>query len=385
MRVFLTVLDSFGIGAMADADKFGDVGANTLKSISKSSFLNIPNLIKCGLGNIDGVSSIPKSDTPTGIYGKMAEKSTGKDTTVGHWEISGIVSEYPMPTYENGFPCEIISEFEKLSGYGVICNKPYSGTQVIYDYGREHLETGKLIVYTSADSVFQIAAHEDLVPPKKLYEICMIARKMLVGKHGVGRVIARPFIGEFPNFKRTANRRDFSLEPPKETMLDALYRAGLDVISIGKIYDIFVGRGITSYQLTHSNNEGIDALISLMNTDFCGLCFTNLVDFDMLYGHRNDIDGYAKALSEFDARLPDMLSLLRDDDIFIITADHGCDPGDTSTDHTRELVPLLVLGKGLKSQNIGQVDGFNSVAKTITELFGVDFECDGQSLTSYLR
>lgn len=385
MRVFLTVLDSFGIGAMPDAHKFGDEGANTLKSVASSSFLEIPNLIKCGLGNIDGVNSIQKADTPVGVYGKMAEKSMGKDTTVGHWEIAGIVSKNPMPTYENGFPSEVISEFERLSGYGVICNKPYSGTQVIYDYGREHLETGKLIVYTSADSVFQIAAHEDLVPPKKLYEICKIARKMLVGKHGVGRVIARPFVGEFPNFTRTANRRDFSLEPPKETMLDALCRGGLDVISIGKIYDIFVGRGITKYMLTHSNTEGINTLLSVMDTDFCGLCFTNLVDFDMLYGHRNDAKGYAQALNEFDAMLPTMIAKLRDDDIFIITADHGCDPGDASTNHTREFVPILVLGKGVKPKNIGQVDGFGTIAKTITELFGIDFECDGQSLASYLR
>ncbi len=385
MRVFLTVLDSFGIGALDDAHLFGDSGANTLKSISSSKYLSIPNLIRCGLGNIDGVDSIKKTDTPLGIYGKLAEKSMGKDTTVGHWEISGIVSKSPMPTYENGFPSEVISEFERLTGYGVICNKPYSGTQVIYDYGREHLETGKLIVYTSADSVFQIACHEDLVPIEKLYEICRIARKMLVGKHGVGRVIARPFVGEFPNFKRTANRRDFSLEPPSKTILDALMSAGLDTISIGKIYDIFAGRGISEYYLTHSNAEGIDTLLNVMEKDFFGLCFTNLVDFDMLYGHRNDIDGYARALSEFDARLPIMLEKLRDDDIFIITADHGCDPGDISTDHTREFVPLLVLGKGITPKNVGQVDGFGSIAKTIAELFGVNFDCDGTSLAHYLR
>ncbi len=385
MRVFLTVLDSFGIGALPDAHRFGDSGASTIKSVSSSSFLDIPNLIKCGLGNIDGVECIEKTDTPQAVFGKLAEKSMGKDTTVGHWEISGIISKNPMPTYENGFPSEVISKFEALTGYGVICNKPYSGTQVIYDYGREHLETGKLIVYTSADSVFQIAAHEDLVPPNKLYEICKIARKMLTGEHGVGRVIARPFVGEFPNFKRTANRRDFSLEPPSKTMLDALCDTKLDVISIGKIYDIFAGRGITKFHLTHSNTEGIDTLLSVMDTDFLGLCFTNLVDFDMLYGHRNDIDGYARALSEFDASIPSIIKKLRDDDIFIITADHGCDPGDISTDHTREFVPLLVLGKGILPKNIGQVDGFDCIAKTITELFCVDYECEGSSLLSYLR
>ena len=375
MRVFLTVLDSFGIGALPDAPSFGDEGVNTLKSISTSEKLYIPNLIRCGLGNIDGVDCIKKCDTPLGIYGRLAEKSNGKDTTVGHWEIAGIVSENPMPTYKNGFPSEVISEFERLSGYGVLCNLPYSGTKVIMDYGKEHLRTGKLIVYTSADSVFQIAAHEDLVPPKKLYEICKIARKMLTGKHGVGRVIARPFTGEYPNFVRTANRRDFSLEPPAKTILDALLHAGLDTISIGKIYDIFVSRGIKSYTLTHSNAEGIEELIKIMSTDFSGLCFTNLVDFDMLYGHRNDIDGYASALSEFDLALGKIIPMLRDDDVFIITADHGCDPGDISTDHTREYVPILILKKGVKAKNIGTVYGFDTIASTIASLFGVDFNC----------
>ena len=384
MRVFLTVLDSFGVGYLDDAKKFGDEGANTLKSVSTSKNLSIPNLISLGLGNIDGINCIDKADTPLGVFGKIKELSQGKDTTVGHWEIAGLVSKNPMPTYPNGFPQEVITQFERLTGYGVLCNLPYSGTKVIYDYGREHLETGKLIVYTSADSVFQIAAHEGLVPPCKLYEICKIARKMLVGEHGVGRVIARPFVGEFPNFVRTVNRRDFSLEPFSDTLLDILSKNGKNVISIGKIYDIFAGRGITEHYLTHSNNEGILKLDEMLSKDFDGLCFTNLVDFDMLYGHRNDIDGYASALSEFDLALGKMLPQLRDDDVFIITADHGCDPGDISTDHTREYVPILIFKKGIKPENLGTVSGFSAIAKTIAQIFGIDFECSDVSLKSYL-
>ena len=381
MRIFLTVLDSFGVGMLPDADKFGDNGANTLKSVISSGALDIPSLIKCGLGNIDGVENLEKCDTPLGAFGKIAEKSMGKDTTVGHWEIAGVVSKKPLPTYPNGFPREVLDEFTKRTGYGVLCNKPYSGTQVIADYGGEHLDTGKLIVYTSADSVFQIVAHEDLLPPEKLYEVCRIAREMLCGEHGVGRVIARPFEGSYPNFKRTANRRDFSLEPTGKTMLDAISGAGLDVISIGKIYDIFASRGITKYYLTHSNTEGIEALLSVMKQDFCGLCFTNLVDFDMLYGHRNDPVGYAVALNEFDTCLGTALSLLRDDDVFIITADHGCDPGDISTDHTREYVPILILGKSIKAKNLGTLDSFSVIASTVTKLLGVEYECGARSLT----
>ena len=379
-RIFLTVLDSFGVGYLPDADKFGDMGANTLKSISVSSKFNIPNLIKCGLGNIDGVDYIEKCDTPLGIYGRLREKSAGKDTTVGHWEIGGVVSSSPLPTYPNGFPDDVLNEFTVLTGYGVLCNKPYSGTQVINDYGKEHLETGKLIIYTSADSVFQIAAHEDLVPIEKLYSVCEIARKMLKGKHGVGRVIARPFTGEYPNFKRTASRRDFSLEPTGKTVLDALLEKGFDVISVGKISDIFAHRGISEYYLTHSNTEGIAKMLEIMDKDFQGLCFTNLVDFDMLYGHRNDVDGYASALSEFDMCIPEIIKRLRDDDIYIITADHGCDPGDVSTDHTREYVPVIVLGKNVKSKNIGTVDYFSSIAKTVSNIFNLDYECDGEGV-----
>ncbi len=384
-RIFLTVLDSFGVGYLPDADKFGDMGANTLKSVTKSKKLNIPNLIKCGLGNIDGVDCLEKCDTPLGIYGRLREKSMGKDTTVGHWEIGGIVSENPLPTYPDGFPEDVLDEFTRLTGYGVLCNKPYSGTQVIMDYGKEHIETGKLIIYTSADSVFQIAAHEDLVPIEKLYSVCKIARKMLVGKHGVGRVIARPFIGSYPDFKRTANRRDFSLEPTSKTVLDALYEKSFDVISVGKIYDIFAHRGISEYYLTHSNTEGISKMLEIMDRDFNGLCFTNLVDFDMLYGHRNDIDGYASALSEFDLCIPEIMKRLRDDDIYIITADHGCDPGDVSTDHTREYVPIIVLGKNLSQKNIGTVECFSTIAKTISDLFALEYKCEGTSLANLIN
>ena len=383
-RIFLTVLDSFGVGYLPDADKFGDIGANTLKSVTKSKKLNIPNLIRCGLGNIDGVDCLEKCDTPLGIYGRLREKSMGKDTTVGHWEIGGIVSNNPLPTYPDGFPNEVLDEFTRLTGYGVLCNKPYSGTQVIADYGKEHMETCKLIIYTSADSVFQIAAHESLVPIEKLYSVCEIARKMLVGKHGVGRVIARPFIGEYPNFKRTANRRDFSLEPTGKTVLDALYEKDFDVISVGKIYDIFAHRGISEYYLTHSNTEGIAKMLEIMDSDFNGLCFTNLVDFDMLYGHRNDVDGYASALSEFDLCIPEIMKRLKDDDIYIITADHGCDPGDVSTDHTREYVPIIILGKNLCSKNIGTIEYFSTVAKTIGDLFKVGYECEGTSLADLI-
>ena len=384
-RIFLTVLDSFGIGYLPDADLFGDFGANTLKSITKSEKLNIPNLIKCGLGNIDGVDCIEKTDTPIGIYGRLKEKSMGKDTTCGHWEIGGIVSNNPLPTYPDGFPKEVLDEFTRLTGYGVLCNKPYSGTQVIMDYGKEHLETGKLIIYTSADSVFQIAAHEDLLPIEKLYSVCKIARKMLVGKHGVGRVIARPFIGSYPDFKRTANRRDFSLEPPEKTILDALRDKKYNVISIGKIYDIFAHRGISEYHLTHSNSEGISKMLEVMDSDFNGLCFTNLVDFDMLYGHRNDVEGYASALSEFDLCIPEIIEKLRDDDIYIITADHGCDPGDISTDHTREYVPIIVLGKNLIGTNVGTVECFSSIAKTVSDLFNLEYECEGSSLANLIN
>ena len=372
-RVFLIVLDSFGIGALPDAHLFGDSGANTLKSISSSAKFNIPNLTKCGIGNIDGVDFLEKTDTPLGFFARCAEISKGKDTTVGHWEIGGVISESPMPTFPNGFDKEIISEFEKRTKRRVICNKPYSGTEVIKDFGREHLETGALIVYTSADSVFQIAAHTDVVPLEELYRYCQIAREMLSGKWGVGRVIARPFDGEYPNFVRSTKRRDFSLAPTGKTVLDALKESGHDVISVGKINDIFAGCGITQKYKTSSNLEGIKTTIELLGKDFSGLCFTNLVDFDMVYGHRNDIDGYASAISEFDSFLPEIIGGLKDEDLLIITADHGCDPGDTSTDHTREYVPLFIIGKCCEPKNLGTIPSYSIVAKIISDYFGLDY------------
>ena len=366
-RIFLIVLDSFGIGNAPDAEKFGDLGANTLKSVSKSEKFNILNLKKLGICNIDGVESDDYT-SPVGKFGALEELSQGKDTTIGHFEISGIISEKPMPTYPNGFPDEIIKEFEKQTGCGTLCNQTYSGTQVIADYGEEHIKTGKLIVYTSADSVFQIAAHTDIVPIEKLYEYCKIARNILVGEHAVGRVIARPFNGEYP-FTRTADRHDFSVEPPENTMLDKLSENNFDVISVGKIADIFAHRGITEKYYTHSNNEGMSKTLELLSNDFKGLCFTNLVDFDMKYGHRRDTQGYANAISEFDNWLNDFIPKMKNDDLLIITADHGCDPDYSGTDHTREQVPLLIHSKNIEPQNLGTIKGYDYISKVILENF----------------
>lgn len=379
-RVFLIVLDSLGIGAMEDAAKYGDEGANTLKSISQSDEFVCYNLKQLGFCNIEGVDYLDKAENPTAAYCRLSELSNGKDTTIGHWEISGIVSEKPLPTYKDGFPREIIDEFSKRTGRGILCNKPYSGTEVIKKYGEEHIKTGDLIVYTSADSVFQIAAHENIVPVEQLYEYCKIAREILKGEHGVGRVIARPFVGSDGNFTRTSNRHDFSLEPPSQTMLDAISDAQLDSIAVGKIYDIFASRGITEHVYTGGNTDGMLKTDTYLDKDFNGLCFVNLVDFDMLYGHRNDTDGYAKALTEFDKWLPSALSRLSDDDIMIITADHGCDPGYTkSTDHTREYVPLLVYGKHIKPVNLNTRAGFCDIGKTICDYLKVDNNIKGTS------
>ncbi len=380
-RVFLIVLDSFGCGEMPDADKFGDAGANTLKSVASSKLFKAPNLLKLGLFNIDGVTEEPKESDPSGLYGRLAEASQGKDTTTGHWEIAGIQSKVPFPTYPNGFPQDVLDEFSKAVGRGVLCNKTYSGTVVINDYGDEHVKTGDLIVYTSADSVFQIAAHEDVVPLEELYDICRKARKILVGKHGVGRVIARPFVGTNGNYTRTAHRHDFSLEPTGVTMLDQLKAAGRDVLAIGKINDIFAGKGITEYTYTSGNPEGIDRTIEWMDRDFDGLCFVNLVDTDMIYGHRRDIDGYAKAISYFDDHLPAIFGKMRDEDILMITADHGCDPGYTATtDHTREYIPLLVYGKNVKPGNLGTRDTFTDIGATVLEYLGLKPEFPGRSI-----
>ena len=378
-RIFLIVLDSFGIGEEPDAAAFGDVGANTLRSCAKSGEFSMPNLLKAGFGNLDGVDFLPKTETPTAAVCRLQERSNGKDTTIGHWEIAGIVTNRPLPTYPNGFPVEVLDEFSRRTGRGVLCNLPYSGTKVIADYGREHLQTGKLIVYTSADSVFQIAAHESLVPPEQLYEYCRIARDILQGEHGVGRVIARPFEGEWP-FTRTPRRHDFSLEPPEKTLLDMVKDAGKDVIAVGKIHDIFAGRGMTEFTYTTSNADGMAQTLALAERDFTGLCFVNLVDYDMLYGHRRDRDGYARALREFDAWLPGFLQKLGEDDAVILTADHGCDPDFTAhTDHTREYVPMVTLGKRVKPVDLGTRLGFCDIAATAAELLGVPYTGQGSS------
>ena len=371
-RVFLVVLDSFGIGAAPDAAAFGDAGANTLRGVANTGILSLPNLTDFGLGSIDGVDSIDKVAAPRAQIARLQERSMGKDTTTGHWEMAGIISDAPMPTFPEGFPRELMDEFEAAVGRGTLCNLPYSGTDVIRDYGKEHVETGKLIVYTSADSVFQVAAHEDIVPVEELYEICRTARKMLKGKYGVGRVIARPFIGTAPDFKRTENRRDFSLVPPADTMLNKLSGSGFDVIGVGKIGDIFAMSGITETFPTHNNTEGMEKTTELLDRDFNGLCFVNLVDFDMKYGHRQDAIGYANALNEFDAWLGNTVPALRADDTLIITADHGCDPTDNSTDHTREYVPFFVYGSGVSPENLGTILGFDHVSKTVYKLLGME-------------
>lgn len=378
-RVFLMVLDSVGIGAEPDADRFGDVGSNTMRSISHSARFHIDNLLRAGLGNIDGLSFLGRCGSPLAAVARMQEASAGKDTTIGHWEIAGLYSGTPLPTYPHGFPSEVLDAFTRETGRGVLCNKPYSGTDVIRDYGDEHVRTGSLIVYTSADSVFQIAAHEDVVPLGQLYEYCRAARKLLTGAHAVGRVIARPFIGSSGHYTRTANRRDFSLEPTGYTVLDALKDAGRDVIAVGKISDIFAGRGITRTVATHGNQEGMAVSQAMLDEPFSGLCFINLVDFDMLYGHRNDVDGYAAALTDFDRWLPGFVGRMQEDDVLIVTADHGCDPGDISTDHTREYTPLLVFGRRIRPVNLGTRRTFSDIAATVADMLDVAYQTAGVS------
>ncbi len=382
-RVFLIVLDSFGIGAMPDAPAFGDVNVNTLASCAATGKLKISNMVAAGLGNIDGVECLPKADAPVGAYARLTERSMGKDTTIGHWEIAGLISPDPLPTYPEGFPEEVLEPFRQATGRGILANAPWSGTAVIEKYGEAHMKTGDLIVYTSADSVFQIAAHEDIVPLEQLYEYCRIARKILVGKHGAGRVIARPFVGAPGSFKRTANRHDFSLEPPKQTLLDALKAAGHASIGVGKIYDIFAGVGVTEHVYNKSNADGMDHAMDYAGQEFTGLCFVNLVDFDMNFGHRRDAEGYAAALEEFDAWLPGFLEKMGPEDVVMITADHGCDPGYTATtDHTREYVPLLVLGKAVKPVNLGTRASFADIAATVAQLLGVDYDTPGVSFAA---
>lgn len=388
-RVFLIVLDSFGIGEEPDAAKFGDHGVNTLRSVSGSLAFSAPNLTQLGLFNIDGVGCGTPVSAPSGAFARLQERSNGKDTTIGHWEIAGLVSPKALPTYPNGFPDEVIREFSQKTGRGVLCNKPYSGTEVIKDYGEEHLRTGSLIVYTSADSVFQIAAHEAVVPLEELYRDCQIAREMLQGDHGVGRVIARPFVGtNAANFKRTSNRHDFSITPPRATMLDEISAAGLDMIAVGKINDIFDGRGATRAIRTKNNDDGMRVTLSLAAEDFHGLAFINLVDFDMLYGHRRDIPGYAAAISAFDRWLPDFLAQLKPDDLLMITADHGCDPAYlATTDHTREYVPWLITGQAVQpGVNLGTLQGFGNIAATVCAALNVPTQADGESqLAKFLK
>ena len=378
-RVFIIVLDSVGIGYLPDSYLFGDENTNTLKSCYNTGLLDIPNLEKSGLGNIEGCCYLKLVENPCASYGRCSELSAGKDTTTGHWEIAGLVTDKPFPTYPDGFPEEIIREFENKTGKKVLCNKPYSGTEVLKDYGDEHIKTGNLIVYTSADSVFQIAACEDVVPIEKLYEYCRIAREILKGKHAVCRVIARPFVLQDGKFVRTNNRRDFSLAPHGKTLLDVIKQEGKDCISVGKINDIFACAGITRDTDSHGNTECMQKTLEMLREDFDGICFVNLVDFDSSYGHRNDAIGYAKELNRFDRHLGEILPLLKSDDLLIITADHGCDPADESTDHTREYTPLLVFGKKIKSVNLGTRCGFCDIAATVAEYLGIEYNLCGKS------
>ena len=369
-RVFLIVLDSVGIGELPDAANFGDAGSNTIGAIRNHPNFHCPNLEALGLFNIEGVGGGVAA--PKASFARMREMSMGKDTTIGHWEIAGIVSPQPLPTYPNGFPADLIAEFEKRTGRKTICNLPYSGTDVIRDYGDEHCKTGALIVYTSADSVFQIAAHEDIVPVPELYRYCEIARELLTGEHAVGRVIARPFTGEHP-YARTPRRHDYSLIPPADTVADVLAARGFATISVGKIYDIFAGKGFSESNPTPNNAGGMAKTDEIFARNFTGLCFTNLVDFDMVFGHRNNIAGYAQALTEFDAWLGGFMERLQEDDICIITADHGCDPATPSTDHSREHTPMLIFGKSIKEGvDLGTRTSFADIGATILSAFGIE-------------
>ena len=378
-RLFLIVLDSVGIGEAPDAALFGDEGSNTVRAAVEAG-ADLPNLKKLGLFNIDGMDWTTGEQAPAGAFGRMQEASMGKDTTIGHWEIAGVVSPKPLPTFPDGFPPEIIEKFEQLTGRKVICNKPYSGTQLLLDYGREHVETGALMVYTSADSVFQVAAHEEVVPVEELYRYCEMARELLIGDYAVGRVIARPFIGEYPNYTRTSRRHDFSLKPPRPTMLDAIRDAGLDSIAVGKISDIFAGSGVTEIIRTANNAEGIARTLELLRRDFHGICFVNLVDFDMVYGHRNNAPGYAEALMEFDRALPEICAGLKKEDLLMITADHGCDPSTPSTDHSREYTPLVAWSPSVfPGTNLGTHNTFADIGATVVDFFGLENHTDGSS------
>lgn len=387
-KITVIVLDSVGIGELPDAKNYGDEGSHTLGHIlEKVPNTKLPNLQKLGLGNIAELPNLSPVESPTASYGKMAEISTGKDTMTGHWELMGLKISTPFQTYSEGFPRDLIARFEAETGRKMIGNKPASGTEILDELGAEHMETGAWIVYTSADSVFQIAAHEEVIPLNELYRACEIARRLtLEPEHTVGRVIARPFVGEPGNFKRTSNRHDYAVNPPEPTVLNALKNAGKDVVAVGKINDIFSGEGVTASHPTKSNRHGIDETISLMGQDFSGLLFTNLVDFDSLYGHRRDPEGYARALEEFDASLPDLISQVGDQDLLIITADHGNDPIHAGTDHTREYVPLLVYSPGLtQSVDLGIRATFADLAATIADNFGINGTQHGKSFLRQLK
>lgn len=380
-RVILIVLDSVGIGELPDAEKYGDKGSNTLGHVvAFNNGLHVPNMEKLGLANIDGVINLTKNPSPIGCYGRLYEASNGKDTVTGHWEMVGIKSEAGFPTYPNGFPTNLIEEFEKQTGRKVIGNKASSGTEILDELGKEHMETGSLIVYTSADSVFQIAAHEDIVPLTELYRCCEIARNMLTGEHSVARVIARPFLGSPLNFTRTPNRKDYALLPPHITTLDNLKAKGLKVMAVGKIEDLFSGQGITDALHTKDNMDGVDKTLEYINTDTTGLIFTNLVDFDMKWGHRNDAKAYGEGLESFDKRLPEIFEAMKDTDVLFITADHGCDPTVPGTDHTREYVPFIAYGKLLKQNvDMGTKLGFYNIGQTICDIFNVEPIINGKS------
>ena len=382
-RVFLIVLDSCGCGELPDAANFGDTGTHTIRSLVNSGKLNVPNLTQMGLFNIDGIGCGTPADAPAAAYGKCAERSAGKDTSTGHWEIAGLISEVPMKTYPNGFPEAVLEQLRSATGREILCNLPYSGTEVIRDYGRQHLETGALIVYTSADSVLQIAAHEDLIPVPELYRICEQAREIMQGEYAVGRIIARPFVGTYPDFKRTANRHDYSVSPSGITALDCIQQAGKQVISVGKIRDIFNGQGISEGHRTVSNDDGMGKTIQLAATGFDGLCFVNLVEFDSAYGHRRDIAGYTQALNVFDAQLGALLPQLREDDLLIITADHGCDPAAHGTDHTREYIPVLMWGRQIRPVNLGVRSGFSDIGQTVCQW--LDVKADMLAGTGFLQ
>ena len=385
-RVILIILDSVGCGDAPDAQEFGDEGSNTLAHTAQAvGGLKLPNLGQLGLGNITPIMGVPPADAPLGAYGRLTELSAGKDTSTGHWELMGILLSNPFPTYPSGFPADLIGEYERRVGRQVLGNYPASGTAIIQELGAEHMRTGKPIVYTSADSVFQVAAHEEVIPVDELYHICEIARELLTGEHAVGRVIARPFVGEPGNFTRTERRKDFSLIPPRDTLLDVLKAAGQEVMGVGKIEDIFAHRGLTQSNHTANNMAGVDAILDFMAADADGLIFANLVDFDMLYGHRNNPRGYADALEEFDARLPGICAALRDGDVLILTADHGNDPTTPSTDHSRERVPILVAGSQVRAgTDLGTRDSFADVAATIADLLGIVWDGAGESMAGLI-